>query len=73
MVNLTDLTIKQQLIVAWTAMGCTRKQIAGMLKLSLKTVEWYMTDINKVLGFSDPARLTHYALTAGLVEINQTV
>ena len=73
--NLSDLKIMPKLIVAFLAMGMTRKECAATLKLSVKTVDFYINNpdnpnsVQRVLGYYDPARLTHYALLTGLVEL----
>lgn len=78
--NLSELSIRQQLIVGWVAMGLTVKQIAELLGIDHKTVSYYITgdkniklSIRTKLGFCDAARLTHYALLAGLCRIGETV
>jgi len=67
------MTVTEDLIVAWTAMGCTRKQIAELFHRAPKTIAWHCMSINRKLGFIDPVRLTHYALSHKLLELNQTV
>ena len=68
-----ELNVCEELIVAWIAMGCSRKRIADNLHRSLKSVEWHMTNIKGKLGFNDPARLTHFALSNNLVQLNEIV
>jgi len=67
--NLNDLTIRHQLIIAWTAMGLSRKQISGLLKLHSTRVDSLFLEIKQRIGFCDIASLTHYALLAGLAEL----
>lgn len=65
----------QEIIISWTAMGMSRKEVAQSLKRSPRTMEWHINNSNnpnciqKLLGFSDVARLTHYALLTGLAEL----
>lgn len=68
-----ELTVAEELVVAWIAMGCTRKRIADALHRSIKSVDWHMTNIKLKLGFNDPSRLTHWAISTKLIELNQTV
>lgn len=53
-------------------MGMNVKQIAALLKLSTKTVEFHIANVKSRLGFSDPARLTHFAISRKLIALNQT-
>lgn len=67
------MNARQELIIAFIAMGMGRKECAAAIKLSRKCVEWHLDKIKRALGFNDPARLTHYALSRKLVRLNQTV
>ena len=67
------MTACQTVIVAWIAMGMNRKDIAMRLHRTIKAVEWHCAEIERKLGFNDPARLTHWAISHKLVELNQTV
>ena len=68
-----ELTVQEDLVVAWRAMGLCHKQIAGLLHRSEKVVSWHMGNIKKKLGFNDAARLTHWAISRKLVKLNQIV
>jgi DNA-binding NarL/FixJ family response regulator len=50
------------------AEGKTSKQIAGLLVLSVKTVERHRADILHRLGLHDRVDLTRYAIRRGLIE-----
>jgi len=67
------MTAIQDIIICWTAMGMNTKGMAEVLKRSPKTVEFHQRKIRLKLGFNDPARLTHFALSHKLVKLNQTV
>jgi DNA-binding NarL/FixJ family response regulator len=70
---LSQLSPRQRQIVGLLALGWCRKEIASALNLSVKTVEFHIHSpsnrysVQAKLGFHDPARLTHYALSLGLV------
>lgn len=66
------MTARQDLVIAWRAMGCNYKQIAHLLGCSVKSVEQHLVAVRHKLGFNDAARLTHYALSHRLAELNQT-
>ena len=68
-----DLTVQEDLIVAWRAMGLCHKQIADLLHRSEKVVSWHLDKIKRKLGFNDAARLTHLAISRKLVKLNETV
>ena len=71
--HLRELTAREVILVAWVAMGMCRKQMASMMHRSPKTIEYQLTNVKRKLGFNDPARLTHWALSRKLVELNQTI
>ena len=50
------------------AEGHSNKQIAGILKISIKTVEFHKSEIMKKLGLHTTAELTRYALAHGIVQ-----
>lgn len=67
------MTPIRDIIIAWVAMGMSRKEIAHALHLALPSIEWHLAIIKRKLGFNDPARLTHYAISTKLINLNQTV
>ncbi|MEN6533061.1 MAG: LuxR C-terminal-related transcriptional regulator [Bryobacteraceae bacterium] len=70
-----NLISRQRQIVAGIALGKTRAEIALVLGLSIKTVEFHINNtdnpysIRHKLGFSDTARLTHWAIQHHLVKL----
>jgi FixJ family two-component response regulator len=50
------------------ALGHTNQQVAGMLRLSVKTVETYKSRLMTKLGLAGRAALVRYALQRGLLE-----
>lgn len=68
-----ELTVQEDLIVAWRAMGLSHKQIADLLHRSEKVVSWHLGNVKRKLGYNDAARLTHWAISRKLVKLNQIV
>ncbi|MBK9305509.1 MAG: response regulator transcription factor [Nitrospira sp.] len=62
-----QLTIRQREVLQLVAEGRSLKEIATILCVSVKTVEFHKTRIVKQLGLSTTADLTKYAVTHGLV------
>jgi DNA-binding NarL/FixJ family response regulator len=64
-----QLTIRQREVLQLVAEGRSLKEIATILCVSVKTVEFHKTRIVKQLGLSRTADLTKYAVTHGLVPV----
>ena len=64
-----QLTIRQREVLQLVAEGRALKEIATILCVSVKTVEFHKTRIVKQLGLSTTADLTKYAVTHGLVPV----
>jgi len=60
------LTPRQREVLQLVAEGCTNKEIAGILKISIKTVEYHKSGIREKLGMHTTAELTKYALRHGI-------
>jgi DNA-binding NarL/FixJ family response regulator len=67
----TLLTGRQTEILQLVAEGYATKQIAGMLALSIKTVEKHRQDLMNALNIHNIASLTRYAVSSGIVESNR--
>lgn len=63
----TELTLRQREVLQLVAEGRSLKEIASILCLSVKTVEFHKTRIAKQLGLHTTADLTKYAMSHGLV------
>lgn len=61
------LTLRQREVLQLVAEGRSLKEIAEILCVSAKTVEFHKTRISKQLGLHTTADLTKYAVTHGLV------
>jgi len=61
------LTLRQREVLQLVAEGRSLKEIASILCVSVKTVEFHKTRIAKQLGLYTKADLTKYAVTHGLV------
>lgn len=66
------MTARQDIVIMGVAMGMPQKNIAAMLGLSVKGVESHLAKIRRKLGFNDAARLTHYAISRGIVTLGVT-
>jgi len=62
------LTSRQTEVLQLIAEGYAGKEIAGLLSISIKTVEKHRQDLMDTLGIHNVASLTRYALANGLVE-----
>jgi DNA-binding NarL/FixJ family response regulator len=67
----TMLTSRQKEILQLIAEGYATKQIAGLLSLSIKTVEKHRQDLMNTLNIHNIAALTRYAVSSGVVESNR--
>jgi len=64
-----SLTLRQREVLQLVAEGRTLKEIASILCVSIKTVEFHKTRIAKQLGLRRTADLTKYAVTHGLISV----
>lgn len=62
------LTPREEEIVKLIAEGSSAKEIAGILVISVKTVDRHRANILQKLGMRDRLALTRFAIRAGLVE-----
>jgi two-component system response regulator NreC len=62
------LSPREQQVLRLIALGHTNQQVAGMLGLSVKTVETYKSRLMTKLGLTGRAALVRYALQRGLLE-----
>jgi DNA-binding NarL/FixJ family response regulator len=60
------LTSRQREVLQLVAEGCTAKEIANVLKLSVKTAVFHKMAIMDKLGLRTTAELTRYALEQGI-------
>lgn len=61
------LTARERQVVRLVAEGSSTREIAGMLLISVKTVERHRSNIYTKLGVKDRVELTHYAIRRGLM------
>lgn len=61
-----NLTSRQREVLQLVAEGCTAKEIANVLKLSVKTAVFHKMAIMDKLGLRTTAELTRYALEHGI-------
>jgi len=62
-----DLTARQREVLQLIAEGCSTKDIANKLKLSVKTVDTHRSELMHRLDIHDVAGLVRYAIRTGLV------
>jgi DNA-binding NarL/FixJ family response regulator len=67
------LTSRQREVLQLVAEGCTAKEIADVLKLSVKTAVFHKTAIMDKLGLRTTAELTRYALEHGIARTTYTL
>jgi DNA-binding NarL/FixJ family response regulator len=69
--SLERLTPRQREILQLVAEGRTTKEIARILKVSVKTVETHRTQLMERLDIHDVAGLVRYAVRTGLVRLDE--
>ncbi len=62
-----DLTTRQREVLQLIAEGRTNKEIASVMNISVKTVEFHKSRVMKELGLYTTAELTVYAIRHGLI------
>lgn len=65
-----SLSSRQREVLQLVAEGKSTKEIASILNVSIKTVEFHKTRIMKELRLRSAAELTKYAISAGLTSIH---
>jgi DNA-binding NarL/FixJ family response regulator len=63
------LSARQREVLQLVAEGHTAKEIAGLLNVSAKTVEFHKSRLMQRLGLRTTAELTRYAIQHGLVSL----
>jgi DNA-binding NarL/FixJ family response regulator len=59
----SDLTARQNEVLRLIALGCSAKDIAGQLKISVRTAEFHRAAIMQRLGLHSTAQMTRYAIS----------
>lgn len=67
------LTSRQREVLQLVAEGCTAKEIANVLKLSVKTAVFHKMKIMDKLGLHTTAELTRYAIENGIARTTPSV
>ena len=65
--RLGTLTARQREVLQLVAEGRSAKEIATILKISVKTVEFHKSQIMEQIGLRTTAELTKYAISQGIV------
>ena len=63
------LTARQREVLQLVAEGRSRKEIASLLNISIKTVEFHKTRLMRELDLYSPSDLTRYAIQHGLIQV----
>src|ERR1700748_1764197 len=66
----TEMTPRHKEVVQLLCEGRTRKEIAGLLDLSEKTVEFHKNHVMKAFNLGNNAALVLFALKQGLISLN---
>src|SRR2546423_10898426 len=69
--NGNDLTMREAEVLQLVAESYANKQIAGVLSISIKTVEKHRQQLMDKLKIHETAGLTGYAVARGLVEVRE--
>lgn len=64
------LSVRQREVLQLVAEGKSIKEVAAVLNVSIKTVEFHKTRIMKQLGIRSAAQLTKYAIANGLIALH---
>ena len=69
--NGTDrqLTVRQREVVKLVAEGCSAKQVAAKLDISVRTAEAHKANALETLGFTSTAELVQYAIRHGIISV----
>ena len=69
--NGNDLTMREAEVLQLVAESYANKQIAGVLSISIKTVEKHRQQLMDKLKIHETAGLTRYAVARGMVEVRE--
>jgi DNA-binding NarL/FixJ family response regulator len=64
------LSQRERHVLQLVAQGYSTKEVAVILRLSIKTVDKYRTSVMQKLNVHDVVRLTHYAIRMGFVTVS---
>lgn len=71
--TLPQLTAREAEVLTLLAQGCTNKQVAERLFISVKTVEAHRSRIGKKLALRTRSELFRYAVETGLLEASSAI
>ncbi len=67
--SVADLTERQREILRFVGEGMSNKELAGALKISLKTVEFHKSNLRQKLGLHTTADLVRHAIQTGVTAL----
>ena len=66
-----NLTLREKEVLRLAAEGKTTREIAGMLRLSAKTIEKHRASMMRKLELQNLSELIKYAIRKGLIDIEE--
>jgi DNA-binding NarL/FixJ family response regulator len=63
------LTARQREVLQLFAEGHSAKEVAGALKIAVRTAEWHKARIEEVLGVRSTSELVQYAIRNGIISV----
>jgi DNA-binding NarL/FixJ family response regulator len=66
------LTVRQREVLQLVAEGRTRKEIAAILNISVKTVEFHKATLMRELNLGTPADFARYAISHGIIDTDRS-
>jgi DNA-binding NarL/FixJ family response regulator len=69
----TDITARQSQIIEQISLGKSNMEIASILEITVKTVEWHKNIVREKFGLFSMAEIVHFAIRNGIIEREEGV